>query len=61
MKERLGFVAFALGMITLTGVAGAVTDLPPEATVTQWITLFGLGATGGLLSQFGLWMVLDQV
>ncbi len=61
MKEKIGFVAFALGLITLTGVAGAVTDFPPYATVSQWITLFGIAFIGGMLTQMGVWMIKDEI
>lgn len=61
MKEKLGFVAFALGLITLTGVAGTVTDFPADASIAQWITLFGIAFTGGMLTQMGVWMIKDQI
>jgi len=61
MKEKLGFVAFTLGLITLAGVAGAVTDFPADATLTQWINLFGIAFTGGMLTQIGVWMIKDEI
>ena len=61
MKEKIGAVAFFLGLMTLMGVGGAVTDFPPDATLSQWITLFGIAFTGGMLAQMGVWMIKDEI
>ena len=61
MKEKLGFMAFALGLIVMVAVGGSVTELPPEATAKDWITLLGTAFTAGLLMQLGIWMVKDEI
>ena len=61
MKEKIGAVAFAAGLLVLMGVAGAVTEFPAEATLSQWITLFGIAFTGGMLAQMGVWMIKDEI
>jgi hypothetical protein len=61
MKQKVGALAFFLGLVTLMGVAGAVTDFPADATVQQWITLFGIAFTGGMLAQMGVWMIKDEI
>ena len=61
MKQKLGAVAFFLGLMTLMGVAGAVTDFPADATISQWVSLFGIAFTGGMLAQMGIWMIKDEL
>ena len=61
MKQKLGAFAFFLGLMTLMGVAGAVTDFPADATASQWISLFGIAFTGGMLAQMGIWMIKDEI
>ncbi len=61
MKEKLGFIAFTLGLVTFTGVAGAVTDFPLDATIAQWVTLFGISFVAGCLMQTGVWMIKDEI
>lgn len=59
MTEKLGFVALSLGFVTMTAVSGTVTDLPPDTTMIQWITLCTLALTGGLLSYFGTLLIKE--
>jgi hypothetical protein len=59
MKEKLGAVAFFLGLLTAMGCAGA--DMPADATVSQWVSLFGIAFTGGMLMQLGIWMIKDEI
>ena len=59
MKQKIGAVAFFLGLITMMGCAGA--DLPADATISQWVSLFGIAFTGGVLAQMGVWMIKDEV
>jgi hypothetical protein len=59
MKQKIGTLAFFLGLITLMGCAGS--DLPADATVSQWVSLFGIAFTGGVLAQLGVWMIKDEV
>jgi hypothetical protein len=59
MKQKLGAVAFFLGLMTMMGCAGA--DLPADATVRQWVSLCGIAFTGGMLAQLGVWMIKDEV
>ncbi len=61
MKQKLGFVAFALGLVVMVGVGGAVTELPPEATAKDWIQLLGTALAAGVLAQLGIWMSKDEV
>ncbi len=61
MKQKIGAVAFILGLIVLFGVAGSATELPAEATLTDWITLIGIAFSGGMLAQMGVWMINEEV
>lgn len=61
MKQKIGALAFFLGLITLMGVAGGVTEFPADASLSQWITLFGIAVTGGMLAQMGVWMIKDEI
>lgn len=61
MKQKVGAVAFFLGLMTLMGVVGAVTDFPADATIQQYITLFGIAFTGGMLAQMGIWMIKEEI
>jgi len=60
MKQFVGVASFLIGLLTLTGVAGTVTDFPPDATVSQWVSLFGIAFVGGCLAQAGVWMIKDD-
>ena len=61
MKQKLGFAAFAVGLIVMVGVGGAVTDLPPESTAKDWLQLLGTALAAGMLTQLGVWMIKDEV
>ena len=61
MKEKLGFAMCFIGLLVLSGIAGAVTEFPPEATWVDWSILFGLAFTGGCLAQVGLWMIKRDI
>jgi len=61
MKEKVGAVAFFLGLFAMMGAGGAVTDMPADATVSQWVNLFGIAFTGGMLAQLGVWMIKDEI
>ena len=61
MKMKLGAVSVFVGLVTLMGVAGAVTDLPADVTLAQCIALAGIGLTGAMLTQMGIWMMEDKV
>jgi hypothetical protein len=61
MKQKIGAFAFFLGLMTLMGVVGAVDNLPADATFQQYVTLFGITFTGGLLAQMGVWMINDEI
>ena len=61
MKEKIGAVAFFLGLFTAMGCAGAITDLPPEATVNDVVALVGCGLTAAMLMQMGIWMIKDEI
>ena len=61
MKQKIGAVVFLTGLLVMMGVAGAVTDFPAEATLVQWINLFGIAFTGGMLAQAGVWMIKGEI
>lgn len=61
MKEKLGTVAFFLGLFTAMGCAGAITGLPPEATANDVVKLVGCGLTAAMLMQLGIWMIKDEI
>ena len=61
MKSKLGAVSVFIGLFTLMGVAGTVTDLPADVTLQQLVTLAGIGLTGAMLTQMGIWMMEDKV
>ena len=61
MKEKIGFVAFTLGLIVTMGCVGGITDLPPETTVNDIVKLVGLGLTSAMLMQMGIWMIKDEI
>lgn len=61
MKEKIGFVAFFMGLFTAMGCAGAITDLPPAATAGDVVTLVGCGLTAVMLMQMGIWMIKDEI
>ena len=61
MKEKIGAVAFFLGLFTAMGCAGAITDLPPEATVNDVVSLVGCGLTAAMLMQMGIWMLKGEI
>jgi len=61
MKSKLGAVAVFVGLFTLMGVAGTITDLPPDVTFGQIVTLVGIGVTGALIGQMGISMLNDKV
>ena len=61
MKQKIGAVVFFLGLFILMGVAGTVTDLPPEATAVDWINLIGIAFTAGCLAQAGVWMLKGDI
>lgn len=59
MKAKFGFVILSLGLVTMTAVSGTVTDLAPDATVSQWITLCAMALTGGVLAYFGACLIKE--
>jgi hypothetical protein len=61
MKQKIGAVAFGIGLFTLMGVVGAVTEFPAEATLAQWVNLFGIAFTAGCLCQAGVWMIKEEI
>lgn len=61
MKQKVGAVAFALGLLTLIGVGGTVTEFPADATISQWVSLFGIAFCGGMLAQMGVWMIKGDI
>ena len=61
MKEKIGFVAFFFGLFFAMGCAGAITQLPPEATSMDVIKLVGIGFTSAMLMQMGIWMIKDEI
>jgi hypothetical protein len=61
MKQKLGAVVFFLGLMVLMGIGGVVTDMPAEATVVDWVNLFGIGVTAACLAQAGLWMIKGEI
>ena len=61
MKEKIGAVAFFLGLFTAMGCAGAITDLPLEATVNDVVALVGCGLSAAMLMQMGIWMLRGEI
>lgn len=62
MKSKfIGAVSVFVGLFTLMGVAGTVTDLPADVTIDQIVTMVGIGFTGAMLAQLGIWMMEDKV
>jgi len=61
MKEKIGAVAFFLGLFTAMGCAGGITALPPEATAVDVVKLVGCGLTACMLMQMGIWMLNDEI
>lgn len=61
MKQKLGAVAFFFGLFFAMGCAGAITELPPEATTVDVIRLVGIGFTSAMLMQLGIWMLKDEI
>ena len=61
MKEKIGAVAFFMGLFTAMGCVGAITDLPPEATVNNIVALVGCGLTACMLMQLGIWMLNGEI
>jgi hypothetical protein len=61
MKEKIGAVAFFLGLFTAMGCAGAITELPPEGTVNDIVALVGCGLTAIMLMQLGIWMINGEI
>ncbi len=61
MKQRIGKVAFFMGLLVMAGVAGGITELQAEATWRDWFTLTGIAFSGGLLAQMGVWMINEEI
>jgi len=61
MKEKIGAVAFFLGLFTAMGCVGGITSLPPEATVNDVVALVGCGLTACMLMQMGIWMLKGEI
>lgn len=57
MKEKIGFWAFALGII---GVGFGVGGVENAQTVYEWIAVAGLTFTSLMLMQMGIWMIQDR-
>ena len=56
-KERIGFLAFALGII---GVGFGMGGVENAETVIEWGTVAGVVFTSFLLMQLGVWIIQDS-
>lgn len=56
MKQRIGAVAFMVGLVGCGFAAGA----EPE-TVKDWITVVGVAFTSLMCAQMGVWMIKDEI
>lgn len=45
------FISLAAGLVLTTGAGGALSEMPPDASLSQWLLTFGI-AMIGLLSMF---------
>ncbi len=61
MKEKIGAVAFFMGLFTAMGCVGAITELPPAATAGDIVALVGCGLSAAMLMQMGIWMLKDEI
>jgi len=61
MKEKIGAVAFFMGLFTAMGCVGAITELPPTATAGDVVALVGCGLSAAMLMQMGIWMLKDEI
>jgi len=60
MLQRLGVIAFGLGLVTVSAVSGTVSDLGPEAGVTEFLTLTFILALGYAMSTIGLGLINQE-
>ena len=58
MKEKLGFWAFALGIV---GTGFGMGGVENAQTASEWIAVAGVTFTSLLLMQMGIWMIKDEV
>ena len=58
MKEKIGFWAFALGII---GAGFGMGGVENAQTMQEWITVLGVTATSLMLMQAGVWMIRDEI
>jgi len=56
MKQRVGALAFIVGVIGCGFAAGA-----EPITVKDWITVCGVAATSLMCAQLGVWMIKDEI
>lgn len=56
MKQKVGAMAFVMGLIGCGFAAGA-----DPVTVQDWITVAGVAFTSLMLAQMGVWMIKDEI
>lgn len=56
MKEKIGALAFFLGLVGCGFAAGA-----DPVTVQDWFTVAGVAITSLMLAQAGVWMIKDEI
>ena len=57
MKEKIGFWAFALGII---GVGFGMGGIEAAQTAMEWVAVAGVTATSLMLMQLGIWIIQDR-
>jgi len=59
MRKVLGTAGVVLGMLTLAGLAGGITELGPEAGINEFLSIFSTALVAGCLVSLGFHMVKE--
>lgn len=60
MRKVLGAAGIVLGLLSLAGVAGGITELGPEAGINEFLNLFSISLVAGCLINLGTFMVKED-
>lgn len=59
MRKVLGTAGVVVGLLTLAGLAGGITELGPEAGINEYLNVLSTALVAGCLVSLGFHMVKE--